>query len=228
MSMPEDIESTLSRTFQERADAVTPGGLRYKGLRGLHRGRDPRPSSRVLMAALSATCVVAIAGGVAVASRTMRSGVTPTYDQTAGASGPTATPVYVGGHWALTSVEHQGTKRSVPTSLDAWIEFGRTGQILMSDSVDALSGQYTTAGTGFVTSRMGTTYVAYGGTDPTRRTVIAAIDAIAFGPMTSGTSPPTMATHADVVAGRLVLDVAGYQLTLTRTGDAVGIVRPAA
>ena len=228
--MPEDIESTLSRTFQERADAVTPGGLRYKGLRGLHRGRDPRPSSRVLMAALSATCVVAIAGGVAVASRTMRRERTPHGTVTASTAKPDTPPArtYVGSRWELSSVLHNGTRLAVPATIKAAIEFTGSGKIRMNDSVNGLSGRYTRTATGFVTSRMGITFAVYSGADPTRRTVIAAIDAIAFGPMTSGTSPATMATQADVVAGRLVLDVAGYQLTFTRAGDAVGNVSPAA
>jgi hypothetical protein len=96
----------------------------------------------------------------------------------------------------------------------------------MSDSVNALFGRYTTTPTGFTTSAMGTTLVGYDGRDPGRTLVIAAVDAIAYGPMTNGTSAPSATVDARVIANELIITTAGYQLTLHRAGTATDPTSP--
>lgn len=123
-------------------------------------------------------------------------------------------------------MRHGGQELRVPASYAANIEFAPAGAILMSDSVNALFGHYTTTPTGFTTSAMGTTFVGYAGTDPSRTQVIAAVDAIAYGPMTNGTSAPSAAVEARVIADELIITFAGYQLTLDRAGTATDPTLP--
>jgi META domain len=199
--MADDVETRLTRALQARASEITPDRLRHRELRARRTTR--------LRPVLVAAALIAVVVGVGVAARALR-----TENPRIGASSAT----YVGSRWLLVSVRNGQQHSAVPAALRAGIAFGTDGEVVMSDSVNALSGRYTTTATGFVVSEAGSTAAGYAGTDPTTLLVIKAVDAIALGPMTTGTSAPTVESRARVQAGRLVIEASGYELTFERAG----------
>jgi len=209
--MSDDIERALSEAFHGRAATITADRLRHPELRTKRPSRLRR--SIIVATGLAVIAGILIAGGYVLSGRN-----TPATSTGA---------AYVGSRWELSSVQHDGKRSPVPASYGVDIAFAPGGTIVMSDSVNALSGHYTTAPGGFTTSDMATTLAGYVGTDPVRTQIIEAIDAITFPSATNGTSASSVTVDARVVADQLIITVAGYQLTLDRAGPAADPARPA-
>jgi hypothetical protein len=71
---------------------------------------------------------------------------------------------------------------SVPigAGLDATMDLLNDGHILVDDTVNALSGQFTTTAGGFDVTNSGTTFAAYAGDDPQRLAAIKGFQALMY------------------------------------------------
>jgi heat shock protein HslJ len=128
-------------------------------------------------------------------------------------SAPSSAIAAVIGHqWRLTQVTASGRKVDVPDSVVATFQLTPDGRFLASDSVNALSGAYTATRTGFTVTHPATTLVAYAGTDPTTRAVIAAMNAVL---LREG------AVDAKTTGSTLTLIARNYQLSFREAGPAV-------
>jgi hypothetical protein len=119
---------------------------------------------------------------------------------------------WVDRRWQLTEIDRAGHVVMVPSSMKATLQLTRDGRFLADDTVNALSGAFRITATGFRVMSSMTTLVGYAGSDPTKLSVIAAIDEVASG-------------SADVTAGTvgatLTVAVSTYRLTFRDTGPAV-------
>lgn len=136
-------------------------------------------------------------------------------------------PGYVGARWLLSSVDADGKHVSVPASYKVTIEFRTDGGLGMSDSVNYFVGHYTPTAAGFITSGIGSTLALYAGDDAIRKIAIAAMETIAYGPMTDGRSAPSVTSTAHLTDDRhLVITAASYRLTFVRSGNASTAQQP--
>lgn len=143
-----------------------------------------------------------------------------------GASGCAAGPAitasaalvpYAGSSWRLVTVARGSETHDVPGSILATADFSVDGQVLLSDSTNAIFGRYSASDSGFTTAGTGSSAVAYAGNNETKILVMLAVDAVAE-------SRPVGAT---VDGDRLVLTIDNYVMTFTRTGPAADM-RPTA
>jgi hypothetical protein len=133
-----------------------------------------------------------------------------------GGSGSAASgPPIVGYKWLLTSVRTARGQTTVPPSLAATIQFSPAGTFVASDTVNTVSGSYSSTSTGFTVNSAGTTLVGYAGTDPERLDVIAAVGAITGG---EGANNDVTVTADSPTSVRMA--VSGYTLTFRRAGHA--------
>lgn len=204
--MAENIEIALSKAFRARAAAISADQLEYKALRPPHAPAR-RPVADSLQRSHSPSGKAPLAVPVSAAA----SGV----------------PGYVGARWLLSSVDVDRKHVSVPASYRATIEFRTDGALGMSDSVNYLFGHYTLTAAAFITSGIGSTLALYAGDDAIRRIAIAAMDTIAYGPMTDGRSAPSVTSTAHLTDDRhLVITAASYRLTFLRSGNASTTLQP--
>lgn len=129
-----------------------------------------------------------------------------------GSASSSAIAAVVGHKWRLTQVSAADRSVEVPESVDATFQLTSDGRFLASDSVNALSGDYTANRTGFTVTNAATTLVGYGGTDPTRLAVIAAMNGVL---LRAG------AVAAKTAGTALTLNAANYQLNFCNAGPAV-------
>lgn len=135
---------------------------------------------------------------------------------------------YMGRHWLLTSIRHNGKTVAVPVRLGATIDFGALtpmcprpvpparscpGKIGINDSINFSFGDYRLTARGFVTSDVASTGVGYIGSDATLRLVRDAMDRISS-TGSSGNADVKASVDGDV----LTLTVPDYVMTLTAQG----------
>jgi hypothetical protein len=115
---------------------------------------------------------------------------------------------YIGITWRLTNVVHGTVSTSIPADVGAWMKLMPSGQILVSDSVNSLSGSYTVTADGFKPHNVVISAVGFIGRDPHQLAAIAALDTMATAPagdkvLNSGQTS-------------LVVQAGAYRLTFTR------------
>ena len=138
-------------------------------------------------------------------------------------------PAFVGFGWRLVRVEHAGKAYRMPTcfAIDAdsrcvraTVDFLPGGEIVMDDTVNALSGHYRVTAHGFKTGIIGTTLVGGGWPDARRRAGLDAIDALATTPNSNGVADNGATVRAGRAGSRLVLEANGFRLFLAKRGPA--------
>ena len=207
-AQPPDLTVRLQHALRSRSAEITESTLRRPRL----GARVERPAQRRrFVPALAAACVVVIvAGGLAGRAILDRAGH--------GQHEPVGTAAaYLGRQWRLVSLREGGKTVTVPASYGATVAFGDDGSLLMSDSVNALSGPFTVTADGFSTHSMSSTAVGYAGRDPVRLAVVRAIDAIAF--RADGVDQP-VPVRAAVSGAQLLLTAGGYPMAFALVGPA--------
>ena len=107
----------------------------------------------------------------------------------------------------------------VPDSIVATLQLTSDGRFLASDTVNGMSGTYSTTRAGFTTTSTVTTLIGYTGTDPTRLAVIASIDAVLG---------HNSAVAATTTGTTLTLNRANHRLIFRDVGPAVSHPPPSA
>ncbi|MDQ6850554.1 MAG: hypothetical protein M3070_11450 [Actinomycetota bacterium] len=128
----------------------------------------------------------------------------------------------IGYRWLLTGVSTTRGHMTVPRSFAAAIQFTADGKYLASDSLNAISGAYTSTKSGFLVHDSASTTVGYVGKNPQRLAAIAGIDAIT-GEL-DGQSSVTV-TEANAPS-TVLMAVPGYTLSLRRAGLAATFTSP--
>jgi hypothetical protein len=210
--MPTDLPTAIRTALH--ADEIGAADLRRPVLREAP-SRAPR-SPRVLAVVATVAVVVALAVTISVVN-SGRPGVNHP------AAGPSASLAgIVGYRWDVTKVQDGHGAFSVPPGLDAYIGFTRNGYVRADDTVNFLSGRYRPQPGGYRVDDVATTLVA-GGSDPQRRRLIDAVDAMLLAPAKDLTPfPPanvvTVAVRVDGDTLTLTSDKAHTTLTLIRAG----------
>jgi hypothetical protein len=130
------------------------------------------------------------------------------------ANRPGAHASYVGREWRLTMVTDGSTSVPISAGLDATMDLLDDGHIHLDDTVNALSGQFTTTADGFDVTNSSTTLAAYAGDDPQRLAAIKGFqalmydtsDGMTFEPHSSNTVISADGEHLVVEAHSLRLD----------------------
>jgi hypothetical protein len=194
--MPTDLETAIRDALRARADATVP------------REEAPRPrrAGRHLPL-LAAAAVVLLA--VTVALVVSRGGT-----NRAPAGGSAA---FVGYRWNVVAVDSDSgsTHVTVPPTWNAYIAFGRHGDVMANDALNTLSGTYRVTADGYTVRDMVSTAIGYDGRDPARVAVIFAVDAVL-----GGSGPHPAPVTAQVRGTRLTLTVPGQTVVLIRAGAA--------
>ena len=193
--MPTDLETAIRDALRARADATVP---REDALR-------PRRSGGRHLPLLAAAAIVLLAVTVAlvVARR-------DTHPAPAGGSA-----AFVGYRWDVVAVDSGSTHAGVPPGWNAYIAFGRHGDVMANDALNTLSGTYRVTADGYTVRDMVSTAIGYDGRDPARVAVIFAVDAVL-----GGSGPHPAPVSAQVHGTRLTLTVPGQTVFLTRAGAA--------
>lgn len=143
---------------------------------------------------------------------------------TSAARPPTPTPAfaraatessYIGRHWVLAAVDHQGRHVVIPPGSKAWIEFEPSGRFAMSDTANGAGGRFSTTSTGFLVSEAGSTYVGVATEGPRAVAARAMQGILGFGDP-AGASTARKEIAARVVHDTLVLEVGHDVLSFTR------------
>jgi heat shock protein HslJ len=155
-------------------------------------------------------CATVAAAAIVIAAV---SGCADPVNQRSG-SGIVSSPqtVGVGRLWQLVQINHAGRTVAVPSTIDATLQLTSDGQFLASDTVNATSGKYKRTASGFVVTFAATTLVGYGGSDPTRLSVIDAIRELTLS---------TNHVDATINGTHLTLTVAHDRLVFVDHGPAV-------
>jgi hypothetical protein len=132
---------------------------------------------------------------------------------------------YVGSEWRLTMVTNGSESVPISVDLDATMDLLDDGSIIMDDSVNVLSGHFTTTADGFEVTGVATTLVGSVGSvgdDPQRGAAVEAMRALAF-----DTSDGGLTLHDDswntVISSddrHLVVDADSLRLEFDRAGRA--------
>jgi len=117
-------------------------------------------------------------------------------------------PGFMGYHWQVVAIGHDGKETSIPARLQVSLQFSPGGQFGANDGINTHGGTYRMTSDGFTTSGLMTSSVGYAGHDPV---VLLSISAI--GSFDNG-------AHATVklTGDRLMVGVDSYTLTCQRRG----------
>jgi len=116
---------------------------------------------------------------------------------------------FVGYHWAVVTITHDGRQTSIPAGDLVYLDFARGGQFGSSDPINNQNGAYRPTSDGFViVGPVGSSAVGYAGSNPV---TILAIDAI-------GAFQPGVPATTTVSGNRLTVTVGGYRFNCLRDG----------
>jgi hypothetical protein len=138
------------------------------------------------------------------------------------ASRSAADAAYVGSQWRLTMVTDGSKSVPIRADLDATMDLRDDGSIVMDDTVNVLSGHFTTTADGFEVTEVATTLVGYVGDDPQRGAAIEAMRALAYDTSDGGQTLHDDSTNTVISADErhLVVDADSLRLEFDRAGPA--------
>lgn len=129
---------------------------------------------------------------------------------------------YVGIEWRLTTVTEGSVSVPISADLDATMDLLEDGTIIMNDSVNVLSGHFTTTAHGFEVTGVARTLVGYVGDHPGRDGAIKAMLALAYDTSDGGLTLHDDSRNTVISAddGHLVVDADSLRLEFDRAGPA--------
>ena len=139
----------------------------------------------------------------------------------AGSATTAASAGYVGIHWTAIEVTVPGSTMSIAAAHPAAVDFLPTGTVVFDDTVNAISGQWTTGpGTVVHLGSMATTAVGYVGTDAQRIAEIKAVQLLTSPPGDPDPNSTDATSDIDLASapGRLTLRGNGAAITFADAG----------
>lgn len=124
-------------------------------------------------------------------------------------------PGFVGYHWQVVSIAHDGRQTSIPASDQVYVDFARGGQFGANEPINIHSSTYRSTADGFViVGPMIVSEVGYAGDNAVTLLAINAINAFL----------PGVRAHTTVSGERLTVTVGGYRLNCQRDGASTASV----
>jgi hypothetical protein len=136
------------------------------------------------------------------------------------ANRPGADASYVGREWRLTMVTDGSTSVPISASLDATMDLLDDGHIRVDDTVNALSGQFTTTADGFDVTNSGTTAEGYVGGDPQVSAAIKGFRALMYTSDGTTFEPHARNTVISADGEHLVVDAESLRMDFDYAGPA--------
>lgn len=122
---------------------------------------------------------------------------------------------FVGYHWQVVSIAHDGRQTSIPASDQVYVDFARGGQFGANEPINIHSSTYRSTADGFViVGPMIVSAVGYAGDNAVTLLAINAINAFL----------PGVRAHTTVSGERLTVTVGGYRLNCQRDGASTASV----
>jgi hypothetical protein len=116
---------------------------------------------------------------------------------------------FVGYHWQVVTITHDGRQTSIPASDQVYVDFARSGRFGANEPINIHSGTYRSTSDGFViVGPMGVSAVGYAGSNTVTLLAINAINAFL----------PGVRSATTVSGDRLTVTVGGYRLDCLRDG----------